>query len=270
MTRRGVGGAEIGIGLQGDKAPGEYAALARAAERFGVDVVSVFADLMFQPPLPALLEIAAATTTVRVGAACLNPFTLHPVEIAGQVAVLDTVSEGRAFLGLARGSWLDAVGVDQVRPVDALEEAAAVVAALLRHDRGGFAGRRFTLAAGTVLRYPTRRRVVPLLVGGWGRRVGELAGRIADEVKVGGSANPAMVPVIAGHVAAGAEAVGRDPGEVAIVVGAVTVVDEDGERARARARTRGGDVPRRRRRPRSHVHGARRRHRRRARLSRRR
>ena len=96
MSRR-----ELGLGLQSDKQPGAYAELARRAESDGFDVVTVFNDLFFQPSLPALLEIAHATTRVRVGASCLNPFTLHPVEIAGQVAAIDAASHGRAYLGLA-------------------------------------------------------------------------------------------------------------------------------------------------------------------------
>jgi 5,10-methylenetetrahydromethanopterin reductase len=54
-----------------------------------------------------------------------------------------------------------------------------------------------------------------------------LAGEVADELKLGGSANPEMVPVMRGRI-------GND--RVRIVVGAVTVVDEDGGAARARAR----------------------------------
>ena len=85
---------------------------------------------------------------MRLGPACFNPFTLHPVEIAGQIAALDLASDGRAFLGLARGTWLDAVGIDQRQPVQALEEAAGLVAALLRHDRRGFDGEVFRLPPG--------------------------------------------------------------------------------------------------------------------------
>jgi 5,10-methylenetetrahydromethanopterin reductase len=232
-----AGRPTLGIALQSDKPPGAYAALARDAEAYGIDVVSVYADLMYQPPLPALLEIAGATTSVRLGPACLNPFSIHPFEIAGQIAALDRASDGRAYLGLARGSWLDSVGIDQRRPVQALEEAAGLVAALLRGDPRGYDGQRFTLAAGTTLRYQLRRPAVPLLIGTWGRRAGALAGRIADEVKIGGSANPAMVGVMREHVAAGARSVGRDANEVGIVLGAVSVVDEDGERARHLART---------------------------------
>ena len=115
---------ELGLGLQTDKRPGEYAALARRAEEAGFAVVTTFNDLWFQPALPALLEIAAATARVRVGPSCLNPFTVHPVEIAGQVAALDAASDGRAFLGLARGSWLEPLGIDQSDPVTTVEEAS--------------------------------------------------------------------------------------------------------------------------------------------------
>ena len=60
---------------------------------------------------------------------------------------------------------------------------------------------------------------------------------MADELKVGGSANPAMVGVMREWTAVGARRAGRPEDAVGIVVGAVTVVDEDGDAARARART---------------------------------
>ena len=83
------GQRELGLGLQTDKQPGEYGPLARAAEEAGFAVVTTFNDLWFQPALPALLEIASSTQRVRIGPSCLNPFTVHPVEIAGQIAMLD-------------------------------------------------------------------------------------------------------------------------------------------------------------------------------------
>jgi 5,10-methylenetetrahydromethanopterin reductase len=229
--------AEVGLGLQSDKRPGDYARLARRAEHHGFDVLSVFGDLMYQPPIFPLLEMAAATARVRLGAACLNPFSLAPYEIAGQVAALDLASRGRAYLGLARGTWLAAAGVAQPRPLVALAEAAEVVYRLLGGDAEGYEGEVFRLAPGTRLRYAVQRPRPPLLIGAWGPKAAALAGRVADEIKVGGSANPAMVEVIRRRVAAGAEQAGRDPGDVGIVLGAVTVVDTDGAAARARART---------------------------------
>ncbi len=218
---------ELGLALQTDKPVGAYAVLAERAEAAGFDVVTTFNDLWFQPALPALLEIAAATTRVRVGPTCLNPYTLHPVEIAGQVAALDRASNGRAFLGLAAGAWLETLGVDTAQPLTAVREAWEVVRRLLAGDDSGFTGARFSLPAGDRLRYPVVRSTVPLLVGTWAPRLAAFAGEAADELKVGGSANPALVPYTRGLAASD---------RVGIVLGAVTVVDEDGARARALAR----------------------------------
>jgi 5,10-methylenetetrahydromethanopterin reductase len=223
---------ELGIAFQTDKGPGEYAALAAAAEAYGFDVVSVFGDLLYQPPLPALLEMASATSRVRLGPACLNPYTQHPYEIAGAIAALDAASGGRAYLGLARGTWLDAIGVGQPRPLAALRDAAAIVRALLSGDDAGHQGVAFQLAPGLRLRYRRPDTVPPLLLGTWGPRGAALAGEIADEIKAGGTANPALVPVIRSRLSAGSRA-----SQVKIVLGAVTVVDSDGAAARRRART---------------------------------
>jgi 5,10-methylenetetrahydromethanopterin reductase len=221
------GPRELGLALQTDKRPGEYAALAREADEAGFDVVTVFNDLWYQPALPALLEIAAATRHARIGPSCLNPFTLHPVEIAGQIAALDRTSSGRAFLGLAAGAWLDTLSLDGTQPVGAVREAWEVVRRLLAGDDSGFTGTRFSLPAGARLRYDIERPEVPLLVGTWAPRLAAYAGSAAAELKVGGSANPALVPVLRKWSASPS---------VGIVVGAVTVVDEDGARARRAAR----------------------------------
>lgn len=191
---------EFGLGLRADTQPARE--LAVLAERGGFDVVSVFNDLGFGPPLPSLLAAASATERVRLGVACYNPYTTSPPEIARQVAQLDAASNGRAYVGLARGAWLDTIGVAQPRPVETLRDTAAAVDRLLGHD-------------------------VPLLIGGWGPRVVALAGEIARELKVGGSANPDLVPVMRERL--GAASTTR------IVMGAVTVVDADRRAARERA-----------------------------------
>ena len=218
---------ELALAFQGDKTPERYARLARLAEAGGFDVVSVYHDLLFQPAIYPLLVIAGATERVRLGPAALNPFTLHPVEIAGQVAALDAAAGGRAYLGLARGAWLESIGVDARRPLTALREAVEVVRRLLAGDAAGFRGTRFSLAPGQRLRYDPVRRSIPLLIGTWGARTAAFAGEVADELKVGGTANPDLVPLFRRRI-------GND--RVRIVVGAVTVVDEHREAARARAR----------------------------------
>jgi len=231
-----VGPARVGLAFQSDKHPSEYERLAAGAEHFGFDVLSVFGDLYFPPPLPALLAMARATSAVALGPACLNPYMLHPVEIAGQMAALDLASGGRAYLGLCRGAWLGDLGTDQRTGPGTVAEAAAIVAALLSGDRTGVAGAHFVLPPGAALKRRPLRGSLPLLIGTWGPRLCAIAGAIADEVKVGGSANPAMVPLVRGWADAGVTAANRTGGGAGIVIGAVTVVDEDGRLARAQAR----------------------------------
>jgi len=104
--------------------------------------------------------------------------------------------------------------VAQPRPVTAVREAAQVV-------RGLLAG----------------RAPIPLLIGGWGPRMSALAGEIADELTVGGSASPDLVPLMLARLREGAAAAGRSPGSTGLVLGAVRVVDENGDAARDRARS---------------------------------
>ena len=228
---------QIGLGLQSDKGAGEYAALAVLAEDHGFDVLSVYGDLLFQPPIYPLLEMARVTSRVRLGAACWNPYTMHPYEIAGQVAALQQASGARAYLGLARGTWLSAIGLRQDRPVAHLREAIQVIRALLRGEGEGVDGTVFRLTPGTRLRYPLPAALPPLLIGTWGPATAAMAGELADEVKVGGTANPAMVGVMRERLAPGLAVAHRPDGAVGVVVGAVTVVDDDGAAARAKART---------------------------------
>ena len=150
-------GFELGLGLQSDKQPAEYEAIARRAEAAGIDVVTVYHDLLFQPAIAPLLLMARVTERIRLGPSALNPYTLHPVELAGQAAALDLASGGRAYLGLVQGAWLDRLGLDGRQSLGALREAAEVVRRLLAGDRSGFSGRHFTLAPGAGLNYEPLR-----------------------------------------------------------------------------------------------------------------
>jgi 5,10-methylenetetrahydromethanopterin reductase len=212
---------EVSISFQTDKRPAEYAGYARAAEEYGFDVLSMYADLLYQPPIGPLTIVAGATSRIRLGPAALNPYTLHPLEIAGQIATLDSASGGRAYLGLARGAWLDNLGLLQPDAITRMTEALDVVEHLLAGRREPYTGRHFQLSEASVLRYPVERRKIPTMIGTWGRRLIAATADRVDEIKVGGSANPAIVALVTGRAR---EATGNVPG---IVLGAVTIVDED-------------------------------------------
>jgi 5,10-methylenetetrahydromethanopterin reductase len=219
--------AELGVGLLTDQQPGVYEAVARRLDAAGVDCLSVFHDLRYQPAIGPLLLSARVTERIRLGPAALNPFTLHPYEIAGQAATLDLVSGGRAYLGIAKGAWLDLLGLRDTDSLAMLREAVEVVTKLLAGDDSGVNGERFRLEPGVTLAYERVRERIPLLIGTWGPRTITWAGTVAEEVKIGGSANPDLIPVVRDWLGDSA---------TRIVVGCVTVVDEDATWARDRAR----------------------------------
>lgn len=226
----------VSIALQGNKSHVEYAALASLVENLGFDMLSVYADLGFQPAIGPLIAAAEATSRIALGPAALNPYLIHPVEIANQVAYLDRLSNGRAYLGLVRGAWLDQLGIEDAQPIRRMREAIAVVRHLLKGEDSPFEGEIFRLPTGKLFNFPIERSSVPILIGSWGPKLLQLAGEIADEVKIGGSTNPALVANVRKHLAIGEARAARAIGSTRIVFGAVTVVDEDGPAARAHVR----------------------------------
>jgi 5,10-methylenetetrahydromethanopterin reductase len=226
----------LGLAFQSDKSPAQYRALAEIVDRYPFGVVSVYNDLLYQPALGPLLWMAPALHHAQIGPAALNPFTIHPVEIAGQIALLDLASGGRAYLGLVRGAWLDRIGVVQSRPVQTLRETTRLIQHLLAGRTEPFCGEIFRHPANAPLRYARVRDKVPVTIGTWGPATARMAGEVADEIKIGGSANPAMIGVLKPYLDQGCSVAGRRDQTVRICLGAVSVVDADRQAARRLAR----------------------------------
>jgi 5,10-methylenetetrahydromethanopterin reductase len=230
--------ATLSIAFQTDKPISAYGPLAASAEGYGFDGVTVYNDMLYQPAWLPLLEMARATRRVRIGPAAVNPFTCHPINIAGHIALIDEASQGRAYLGLARGGWLDFLDLHPQQVVNALAEAFAAVRHLLRRDPTPLPGKVFSLAGGDTLRWSILRADLPFLLGSWGVKSIRACIAQIDELKIGGSANPDVVPYFRRVLAeaAPAERSASCASAVGLAVGAVTVVDLDGQAARHLAR----------------------------------
>ena len=222
----------ITIAFQTDKPLSAYGTLAAQAEAWGFDGVTVYNDMLYQPAWLPLLEMARATRRVRLGVAAVNPFTCHPINIAGNIALVDEASGGRAYLGIARGAWLDFVGLQPMHGVRALAEALRCVRHLLRRDPAPLAGEFFPLAGGDALRWPAVRADIPILLGTWGEQTLHACAGDYQEIKIGGSANAGVLP----HFRRILRSAGDATDQIDICIGAVCVVDVDGDAARTHAR----------------------------------
>lgn len=226
----------VSIAFQTDKALSAYGPLAAAVEAAGFDGVTVYNDMLYQPAWLPLLEIARATRRVRIGPAAVNPFTCHPINLAANIALIDEASQGRAYLGLARGGWLDFVGIYPKQAVTALQEAFTCVRHLLTRSTEPLAGAIFPLVGGDALRWNIARADIPFLLGTWGPKTISACIDQIQEIKIGGSANPDVVPVFRSYITAAQSRIQGQAQTVSITIGAVTVVDEDGGAARTLAR----------------------------------
>ncbi|MFD5059363.1 LLM class flavin-dependent oxidoreductase [Streptomyces sp. NPDC058394] len=95
--------------------PGEVVELARAAERGGLDLVSV-PDHPYQPGLldawTTLAVVAAVTTRVRVFPNVANLPLRPPAVLARSAASLDLLSGGRVEIGLGAGADWDNIAAE--------------------------------------------------------------------------------------------------------------------------------------------------------------
>jgi 5,10-methylenetetrahydromethanopterin reductase len=231
-----MGNDSLSIAFQTDKPITAYGALASTVEAYGFDGVTVYNDMLYQPAWLPLLEMARSTNRVRIGPAAVNPFTCHPINIAGHIALIDEMAQGRAYLGVARGGWLDYVGLQPQQPVTALRETFECVRHLLCQNKQPYHGKMFSVAGGDSLRWSINRSNIPFLLGSWGEKTISACTGLVDEIKIGGTANPAVAPYFRRRMELAMHQSDADVEPTGIVVGAVTVVDHDGQAARALAR----------------------------------
>jgi 5,10-methylenetetrahydromethanopterin reductase len=162
---------------------------------------------------------------------------MHPVDIAANAALLASTASSGIYIGLARGAWLEDFGFqEQAAPIQGIKEACLIIRNILSGLPLKFQGKVYQIPSQTRAPYPLSSEYAPLLVGTWGKKLAAAAGAVADEVKVGGSTNPAFGQHIRASIQQGEARANRPKGTVGVVFGAVTIVDEDRMLAREKAR----------------------------------
>jgi 5,10-methylenetetrahydromethanopterin reductase len=169
--------------LNNDLTLPEYVALAQTAERAGFDQFWVSHDLFLRSAPIILSAVAAATQRIQIGTCVLNPYTLHPAEIAMLAVTLDELSGCRFNLGLAAGAddFLQWIGLKQTHPLAAMRETIMALRALLRGERSPVAGKFLRWSDSAYLRVKAPR-VTPIYLGAMSAGMLRLAGELADGV----------------------------------------------------------------------------------------
>ena len=169
---------------------------AQRAEALGYSTLLLRDHFVAEPfgdqlaPLMALMAVAGATRTLRVGSLVLNNDYRHPVVLAKEAATLDLLSGGRFELGIGAG-WLrdeyERAGMPFDPPairVSRLQESLQVLKGLLAGPTLTFKGERYTVDGIAGFPVPVQRPPPPILVGAGSRRMLGIAGQEADIVGI--------------------------------------------------------------------------------------
>ncbi|HEX3722440.1 MAG TPA: LLM class flavin-dependent oxidoreductase [Nitrolancea sp.] len=197
------------IRLNNDLPVADYVRLARIAEESGFDQFWVSHDLFVRSAPVILAAVAQATERIEIGTCIVNPYTMHPSEIAMTAATLDELSGGRFNLGIGAGAaeFLKWVDIPQERPLRDTRRAMEQINAVLGGDQAsGWQSEAY-------LRFPSRR--VPLYLAAMSPNMLRLAGELADGVL------PLLFPpehyeTVLPLIAEGAAGVGRALSEIDI------------------------------------------------------
>lgn len=192
-----------------DRPPRQWRDDLRRIEDLGFSSVAISDHLAggwVMDPIVAMTVAAEATSRLRLLALVFCNDFRHPVLLHRSMANLDVFSGGRVEIGLGAGWSGDdyrAAGIPMAPPavrVDRLAESLDILTGLFGSEPVTYPGRHYQLDAMPGLPPPVQRPRPPLVVGGGGRRVLELAGRAADVVAI----NPRLA------AGAGPEAVAAD------------------------------------------------------------
>ena len=169
-----------------------------------------------------------ATSRVSLGSAVTGlVHRYNPVVVAQQVATLEALHPGRAFLGVGSSEAMNEIpaGFEWASPVEQLartEESLTIITRLLNGETVDFNGRYFK-TKGARLYLRTERRP-PVYMSAFGPQAAEIAGRLADGVWTLG--DPQKAPPVIAAYRRGAEQAGREPGEI-IVQGLASWAETD-------------------------------------------
>jgi probable F420-dependent oxidoreductase len=218
----------FGITIKPDMTVERTIALTQQAEACGFEYGWIFdSHVLWLEPYPLLTLMAANTKKMRLGTCVTNPAVRDITVTSSLFATLNLISGGRMDLGIGRGD--SSRRVLGKKPVTAtnLEQFVQDFRQLTSGKEIQYDGRgaKLSWASGST----------PVWIAGYGPKVLEMAGRVADGVILQ-FADPDLIAWCLGFVAAGARAAGRDPKSIEVMAAAPVWVSDDVKVARERVR----------------------------------
>jgi coenzyme F420-dependent glucose-6-phosphate dehydrogenase len=226
-------------------APRELIDYARLAEELGLETIAISDH--FQPwrhkgghtpaVLPWLGAMGEQTSRALLGTSVLTPtMRYHPSIVAQNFATLACLNPGRVFLGIGTGEAINetpATGAAWPGPKERrmmMREAIELIRALWTQERVSWEGEYYKTDRATI--YDRPDEVIPIYVAASGPLAAKLAGRLGDGYIATSGKDPQLYIDLLENLKEGAQAAGRDPGQIDKLIEIKVSYDKDVEYAR--------------------------------------
>ena len=208
------------VRFNNDLTADQFVRMAQLADDLGFDQVWISNDLFWRSAPVMLAAAAKATRSISLGAAVLNPVSMHVAEIAMTAASLDELSGGRFLLGIGAGAdeFLGWAGLETRRPLSRTRQALVELRALLSGEAPPGWRPEGRLRTG-----PTQ---VHIYVGAMGPQMLGMAGELADGA-LPLLFPPEHYPVASQQVLDGVRRAGRDAQSVDVAACIWCSIDDD-------------------------------------------
>jgi 5,10-methylenetetrahydromethanopterin reductase len=159
----------------------EFAEICVSAEQAGFDQLWISNDLMLRSAPVIIGYLAGLTSRIQLGTSIMNPYTVHPTELAMMAATAQEISKGRFLLGVGAGAeeFLGWAGIERVKPLTTTLHAVASIRSMLGHRDVQEADLPEWWNENAALRFATDIPV-PVYVGAMGPKMTQMTGRVAD------------------------------------------------------------------------------------------
>jgi len=220
---------KFGFTIKPDMTVERILALTRQADAAGFEYGWIFdSHVLWLEPYPMLTLMAAQTKNMLLGTCVTNPATRDLTVTASLFATLNLISKGRMQLGIGRGDSSRRVLGKKPVTVAQLEQAVQDFRDLTTGHEIAFDGQPTKISWAT-------GGLPPVWIAGYGPKVLESAGRIADGIILQ-FADPDLIEWCLSFVKKGAEAANRDFKKIEVMAAAPVWVSSDLETARKHVR----------------------------------
>ena len=174
-------GLGVAIGSRRDVSTEAIVSLAQLADRLGYASVWV-GESWGRDAFTLLTMVACHTSNVRLGTGIVPVYSRTPALLAQTVASLDTISHGRAILGLGTSGRLVIEqwhGEKFDRPLQRTREYIEIIRMALQGERVNYQGHFYQVQRFRMATEPVQERL-PIYVASLGPKNLELTGQLAD------------------------------------------------------------------------------------------